>query len=33
MTLKFHQGYWTLFSGSQAVLSFATYARALEAFT
>lgn len=32
MTIKFHKGYWTVFSGPQAVMSFPTLARALEAF-
>ena len=32
MTLKFYKGYWTVFSGPQPILSFASYADALEAF-
>lgn len=32
MTLKLHRGFWTVFSGAQPVMSFASYTAALEAF-
>lgn len=30
MSIQFHRGFWTVFSGSQAVMAFASYGRALE---
>jgi hypothetical protein len=30
VSIRFLNGYWTVYSGAQAIVSFASYARALE---
>jgi hypothetical protein len=30
LTLRFHNGYWTAFSGDQAIMTFASFERAIE---